>query len=108
MENLSYKIDWNYSKNHLNTVFSFINFPKNFHECIRMKNQDHKDKKIERKYLENMRNYQFLKVKNGEWKQKFCKYLNPFPKITFTASDSGLLVILFIIKLITHINIFKK
>ena len=30
-----------------------------------MENQDYKDKNIEKKYLENTQNYQFLKVKNS-------------------------------------------
>ena len=30
-----------------------------------MQNQDYTEKNIEKKYLENMHNYQFLKVKNS-------------------------------------------
>ena len=41
------------------------NFSKNFRENIRMQNQDYTEKNIEKKYLENMHNYQFLKVKNS-------------------------------------------
>ena len=38
-----------------------------------MENQDYKDKNVERKYLENMQNNQFLKVKNSllELKEDF-------------------------------------
>ena len=47
------------TKNHLSTKVSIsINFSKYFLEYIRMRN-------IEVKYLENMRDYQFLKVKNS-------------------------------------------
>ena len=56
MENLINKIDLNYRKNHLNTVFAFINFSKHSREYIGMKKQDYKDENIERKYLENMKN----------------------------------------------------
>ena len=45
--------------------FVFINFSKNFHEYIRMGNKDCKNENIDGKYLENMGNYQFLKVKSG-------------------------------------------
>ena len=36
-------------KNHLNTVFLFINFSKNSRENIRMENQDNKDEYFESK-----------------------------------------------------------
>ena len=45
--------------------FVFINFSKIFHEYIRMGNKDCKNENIDGKYLENMGNYQFLKVKSG-------------------------------------------
>ena len=60
---MSNNIDWNYSKNHLNKVFVFINFSKNFSEHIRMENQDYKNENTEREYLKNMWNYQSFKVK---------------------------------------------
>ena len=37
----------------------------NVYEYIRVENRDNKNKNNERKYLENMQNYQFLKVKNS-------------------------------------------
>ena len=40
-------------------------FSKNLGEYIRMEKLDYKDENIERKDLENMKNYQFLKVKNS-------------------------------------------
>ena len=40
-------------------------FSKNLREYIRMEKLDYKDENIERKDLENMQNYQFLKVKNS-------------------------------------------
>ena len=40
-------------------------FSKNLREYIRMEKLDYKDENIERKDLENMKNYQFLKVKNS-------------------------------------------
>ena len=49
----------------LKLFFSFIHFPQNFCEYIRMENQDCKNENIEIKYLENMWNNQFLKVKNS-------------------------------------------
>ena len=50
----------------MNTLFfGFINFSKTFCEYIRIENQDYKNENIERKYNENMRNNQFLKVKNS-------------------------------------------
>ena len=52
-------------KNHLNTVFVFIKFSKYFREYIRMVNQDYKNRNIEKKYLENVRNKQFWKVTNS-------------------------------------------
>ena len=41
------------------------NFSKNFREYITMENLDYKNENIERKYLENMQNNQFLKVKHS-------------------------------------------
>ena len=50
----------------MNTLFfGFMNFSKAFCEYIRMKNQDYQNKNIERKYLENIWNNQFLQVKNS-------------------------------------------
>ena len=42
-----------------------MNFSINVYEYIRVENRDNKNKNNERKYLENMQNYQFLKVKNS-------------------------------------------
>ena len=41
------------------------NFSKNFCEYITMENLDYKNENIERKYLENMQDNQFLKVKHS-------------------------------------------
>ena len=42
-KNLSYKIVWNHSKNHFNTIFFvFINFSKTFHKYIRTENLSYK------------------------------------------------------------------
>ena len=50
----------------MNTLFfGFMNFSEVFCEYIRMKNQDYQNKNIERKYLENIWNNQFLQVKNS-------------------------------------------
>ena len=50
----------------MNTLFfGFMNFSKVFSEYIRMKNQDYQNENIERKYLENIWNNQFLQVKNS-------------------------------------------
>ena len=65
MENLSNKIDSNYSKNYLNTIFCFHNYSKIFCEYIRLEHQDFKNENIEKKYIENMQNNQFLRVKNS-------------------------------------------
>ena len=40
-------------------------FSKGSCEYIRMENLDYENKNIERRYLENMRNYQLLKIKNS-------------------------------------------
>ena len=40
-------------------------FSKDSCEYIRMENLDYENKNIERRYLENMRNYQLLKIKNS-------------------------------------------
>ena len=42
-----------------------MNFSINVYEYISVENRDNKNKNNERKYLENMQNYQFLKVKNS-------------------------------------------
>ena len=42
-----------------------MNSSINVYEYIRVENRDNKNKNNERKYLENMQNYQFLKVKNS-------------------------------------------
>ena len=42
-----------------------MNSSINVCEYIRVENRDNKNKNNERKYLENMQNYQFLKVKNS-------------------------------------------
>ena len=42
-----------------------MNFWKNFRKYIRMENQNYKNEFIERKYLENMRNNQFWRVKDS-------------------------------------------
>ena len=44
--------------------FNFKNFSKNFREYIRMENLDYKNKNVDRRYLNNLQNNQFLKVKN--------------------------------------------
>ena len=50
----------------MNTLFfGFMNFSKVFWEYIRMKNEDYQNENIERKYLENIWNNQFLQVKNS-------------------------------------------
>ena len=50
----------------MNTLFfGFINFSNIFCEYIRIENQDYKNENIERKQIENIRNNQFLKVKNS-------------------------------------------
>ena len=50
----------------MNTLFfGFINFSNIFCEYIRIENQDYKNENIERKYIENIQNNQFLKVKNS-------------------------------------------
>ena len=36
-----------------------------FHEYIRMENRGYKNEDVERKYLRNMQNNQFLRVKNS-------------------------------------------
>ena len=42
-ENVRYKTAWDYSKNHLNTIFfDFIIFSKNFHEYTRTENLSNK------------------------------------------------------------------
>ena len=42
-----------------------MNSSINVYEYIRVENRDNKNENNERKYLENMQNYQFLKVKNS-------------------------------------------
>ena len=44
---------------------SFIHFSTNFCEYIRMENKGFKNENNERKYSENMRNNQFLSVRNS-------------------------------------------
>ena len=46
-------------------IFCFQNFSKSFREYIRMENLHYKNKTMERKYLKNMRNNQFLKGKHS-------------------------------------------
>ena len=59
----------------MNTLFfGFINFSKHFCEYIRMENKDYKNKDIGRKYLQNMRNSQILKVKNSLLKLQIFFY----------------------------------
>ena len=45
--------------------FNLKNFSKTFHEYIRMENLGYKNEDVERKYLRNMQNNQFLRVKNS-------------------------------------------
>ena len=42
-----------------------MNFSKNFREYIRIEKIDYKNENIEKKYFKNMKNNQFLKVKNS-------------------------------------------
>ena len=42
-----------------------MNFWKNFRKYIRMENRNYKNELIERKYLENMLNNQFWRVKDS-------------------------------------------
>ena len=50
----------------LNIIFSvFKNFSKNCREYIRTENPDYKNENIEMKYLNEIRENQFLKVKNS-------------------------------------------
>ena len=63
VENPSYKITWNHSKNIIFSVFR--KFVKYFSEYKRMENLNYKNENIERKYLKNMWKNQFLKVKNS-------------------------------------------
>ena len=59
----------------MNTLFfGFINFSKHFCEYIRKENKDYKNKDIGRKYLQNMRNSQILKVKNSLLKLQIFFY----------------------------------
>ena len=53
-------------KNYLNTLFFvFINFTKSFCEYIRMENQVNNNENIESKYLQNMQNKTYLKIKKS-------------------------------------------
>ena len=53
-------------KNYLNTLFFvFINFTKSFCEYIRMENQGNNNENIESKYLQNMQNKTYLKIKKS-------------------------------------------
>ena len=45
--------------------FDLKNFSKMFHEYIMMENLGYKNEDVERKYLRNMQNNQFLRVKNS-------------------------------------------
>ena len=47
-------------------------------EYIRMENLDYENENIERRYLENMRNYQLLKIKNSllELEKDFIGLMN--------------------------------
>ena len=47
-------------------------------EYIRMENLDYENKNIERRYLENTRNYQLLKIKNSllELEKDFIGLMN--------------------------------
>ena len=45
--------------------FNLKNFSKKFHEYIRMEKLGYKNEHIEKKYLRNMQNNQFLRVKNS-------------------------------------------
>ena len=59
----------------MNTLFfGFINFSKHFCEYITMENKDYKNEDIGRKYLQNMRNSQILKVKNSLLKLQIFFY----------------------------------
>ena len=53
-------------KNYLDTLFFvFINFTKSFCEYIRMENQGNNNENIESKYLQNMQNKTYLKIKKS-------------------------------------------
>ena len=62
---MSNKIAWNYSKNHLNTIFCFHKFFNKFLWIYKDGKPRQQEKKYERKYLENLGNHQILRVKKS-------------------------------------------